>query len=34
MMHLKTRQCAKDKQTFDMTGKIEIDGKTRLNAEN
>ena len=30
----KTRQNAENKQTFDLTGKIEIVRKTRQNAEN
>ena len=30
----KTRQNAKNKYTFDLSGKIEIKGKTRQNAEN
>ena len=30
----KTRQIAENKQTFDLSGKIEIEGKNRQNAEN
>ena len=30
----KTRQNAENKQTFDLTGKIGIEGKTCQNAEN
>ena len=30
----KTRQNSENKQTFDLMGKIEIEGKTHKNAEN
>ena len=33
-MRGKTRQSAENKQTFDLTRKIENEGKTRQNAEN
>ena len=30
----KSRQNAENKQTFDLSGKVEIEGKNRQNAEN